>query len=164
MSLSAGNIYIYENKFRLDMKPIGETNLNTLILDCVMMVTAKPQKTGGMYKCQIVTGSYKLPHSNTYYRIPNYALPKETFKAKGKPPLTFQQGQQMTDLAIHIYNKDEGDLIIDHNDFGGVGFRKGRHLERAYDKSKAEKRRYKKIFQAEEAPGDDEEVDEEPDE
>lgn len=167
MSLNAGNIYIYENRFRIRFHKPGTDNTfeDNATVECVMMLVAKPLKRPeNMYKCEVVTGSYKEPGGTIYYRIPNYALPKETIMAKGKPPLTFNQGQQMSDEAIHTYNKSAGDLILQESDFGGVGFRRGRFLERAFDKSKAEKRRYRTIFRAEEHPSENEPVGEEPDE
>lgn len=167
MSLSTNNVYIFENKFRLKFSNIGDNPAsvgNDVVLDCCMLLVARPAKKGDVYKCEVVTGSYRLPHGDTYYRIPNYALPKETILAKTKT-LTNQQGSQMSDLELHTYAKTQGNLIIESNTYGGqLGFRKGRELEQAKVLSKAEKRRYKKIFQAEEGPGEDEEVEDEPDE
>lgn len=168
MSLTGANIYVYENKFELTFNKPGSGNTfgDRRILNCVMFLDARPSKKGDVYNCHVFSGSYRLPNTNIYYRIPNYVLPKEQIKAKSKS-LTYQQASQMTDAELHNYQKRfEGNLTLDRDYSDSIhpqlGFKKHHQLQQVSHLDKLEKRKYKKILQAEEEPGDEEPVGEEP--
>jgi hypothetical protein len=92
-------------------------------------------------------------------------MPREQVLAQHEP-FTYKQASEMSGEALHAHKKYEGNLIVKQIELGfnqgmssRTGFKKGMVLQQANRLSKAEKRKYKKIFQAEEAP--EEEVAEE---